>query len=246
MCKEDGAPEGLFPLDKTDRFGEPLDLRKENTWTTTIDDVDTVEMLEVQLINQIAPTMLVSQLFPLMMHKKQNDEQDEEDEEEDEGEGEIEENNENDCVVNAENESNSNVTYPSNGNKEEGNEGEQARIHDDKEEINILPPRLGPSYIINVTSHEGQFATTGKTDYHIHTNMSKAALNMLTRSSSHYFAGHGVLMNGVDTGWISSGIQTYKEPPLTCEDGAARILHPILSSSGKYGLLLKDFEPTHW
>jgi hypothetical protein len=69
---------------------------------------------------------------------------------------------------------------------------------------------------------------------------------MLTRSSSQYFARNGVLMNSVDTGWISSAIQTYKAPPLTCEDGAARVLEPILSRSRKYGLLLKYFESAKW
>ena len=39
-------------------------------------------------------------------------------------------------------------------------------------------------FIVNVTSSEGQFSYQNKTMYHPHTNMTKAALNMLTRTSA--------------------------------------------------------------
>ncbi|KAL0477340.1 hypothetical protein AKO1_005796 [Acrasis kona] len=102
------------------------------------------------------------------------------------------------------------------------------------------------SYIINVTSHEGQFQTAGKTDYHIHTNMSKAALNMLTRSAARQFARKGILMNSVDTGWVSSYLEVWREPPLKPENGAARILHPIYSEDSSYGNLYKDYKVAPW
>jgi hypothetical protein len=69
LCEEDEMDDKFFPENEMDRFGEPLDTRPTNTWTTTIEKTNTVELLEVQLINQIAPTMLVSQLFPLMIQR---------------------------------------------------------------------------------------------------------------------------------------------------------------------------------
>jgi len=39
-------------------------------------------------------------------------------------------------------------------------------------------------FIVNVSSPEGQFGTSFKAPHHPHTNMAKAALNMLTRTTS--------------------------------------------------------------
>jgi len=103
-----------------------------------------------------------------------------------------------------------------------------------------------PSYVINVTSVEGQFSVDVKESDHIHTNMSKAALNMLTRSGADYYAKNGILVNSVDPGWISSAITTWKEPPLTVRDGAMRLLHPILTESTECGKLYKNYEVVEW
>ena len=105
---------------------------------------------------------------------------------------------------------------------------------------------MGHSFVVNVTSHEGQFCTSGKTDHHIHTNISKACLNMLTRTSSHYYAKMGILINSVDTGWVSSALPTFKEPPLTLQDATKRILHPILIGSFEYGKLYKNYKVVDW
>lgn len=65
-------------------------------------------------------------------------------------------------------------------------------------------------FIINVSSSEGQFSYENKTIYHPHTNMTKAALNMLTRTSASAYAKAQIYMNSVDVGWISTGAQESK------------------------------------
>ncbi|KAL9648981.1 hypothetical protein ABK040_008360 [Willaertia magna] len=185
----------LFPKDQFDKFGEPLDLRKENSWGLQLPEVDIIELLETQMINSISPTIIISQLTDIL---KPNVE---------------------DILKNDDN-----------------------LIMTDNYENNNDSLSFGNSFIINVTSHEGQFHCNYKTDTHIHTNMSKAGLNMLTRSAANYYAKLGILMNSVDTGWISSSIKTFREPPLTVEDGASRILYPILIGSFEYGKLFKDYK----
>ncbi len=114
-------------------------------------------------------------------------------------------------------------------------------------------------FIINVTSSEGQFSYTNKTKYHPHTNMTKAALNMLTLTSAADLASEGIYMNAVDVGWISTGaIEELRKkqfergyiPPLDSVDGAARILHPIidnLENRNVYiGKLLKNYKVENW
>jgi NAD(P)-dependent dehydrogenase (short-subunit alcohol dehydrogenase family) len=100
----------------------------------------------------------------------------------------------------------------------------------------------GPcSHVINVTAVEGKFSVGKKSHAHPHTNMGKAALNMLTfTSAASFYQQYHVLMNSVDTGWvtdmapggvgvISARHATHVGPPLDEEDGAARVLDPIFS-----------------
>eukprot|EP00754_Rhynchopus_humris_P029970 Rhum_TRINITY_DN15246_c1_g1::Rhum_TRINITY_DN15246_c1_g1_i2::g.146078::m.146078 len=113
----------------------------------------------------------------------------------------------------------------------------------------LEPPVAGdtaPGHVINVTSIEGQFSVPMKESVHMHTNMSKASLNMLTRTTAEYYARRGVLVNSVDTGWVSSAIKTWKAPPLTTVDAAFRILNPVLSQSGVYGKLFKNYAVVDW
>ena len=107
---------------------------------------------------------------------------------------------------------------------------------------------------------EAQFTRKKKTDKHPHTNMAKAALNMLTRTSAVDYAADGVYMNSVDTGWITDEdpmIHVERKqrvhgfhPPLDVVDGAARVLDPFLAglNSGQHpwGLFFKDYKPTDW
>jgi NAD(P)-dependent dehydrogenase (short-subunit alcohol dehydrogenase family) len=55
-------------------------------------------------------------------------------------------------------------------------------------------------YIVNVSAMEGKFYRR-KNANHPHTNMCKAALNMMTRTSAQDYAEDKIYMNSVDTGW---------------------------------------------
>lgn len=130
--------------------------------------------------------------------------------------------------------------------------------------IKSLTPLLKKSsfkekFIINVSSSEGQFSYQNKTLYHPHTNMTKAALNMLTRTSGLAYSKEDIYMNAVDVGWVSTGAKESKRerqfeagyiPPLDSVDAAARILHPIQEALlGKQyfsGVLLKNFNVVDW
>ena len=113
-------------------------------------------------------------------------------------------------------------------------------------------------YVVNVSATEGQFSRRYKSASHPHTNMAKAALNMLTRTSAGELAKHGVYMTSVDTGWVTDERpfplqQAMKkagfQPPLDVVDGAARIYHPIVAGeSGKplWGVLLKHYRKVRW
>jgi NAD(P)-dependent dehydrogenase (short-subunit alcohol dehydrogenase family) len=114
-------------------------------------------------------------------------------------------------------------------------------------------------FIINVTSSEGQFSYHNKTQYHPHTNMTKAALNMLTKTSGSTYKYLGIYMYAVDVGWISTGAQEALRqkqfdqgyiPPLDSVDGAARIMHPIfeglIGNPILVGTLLKNYVIENW
>jgi NAD(P)-dependent dehydrogenase (short-subunit alcohol dehydrogenase family) len=116
-------------------------------------------------------------------------------------------------------------------------------------------------FIVNVSSMEGQFQRSSKTPYHPHTNMAKAALNMMTRTSAQDYAQDGIYMNSVDTGWITEENPYLKKrrqqsehsfyPPLDAIDGAARIYDPIVRGINSteeplYGCFLKDYAAYPW
>ena len=113
-------------------------------------------------------------------------------------------------------------------------------------------------YIVNVTAVEGRFAVRNKTAGHPHTNMAKAALNMITRTSGPELAAQGVYMCSVDTGWITDENPAPKKArlaakgfrtPLDVVDGAARIYDPIVrgeAGAPVFGVLLKDYREAEW
>lgn len=130
--------------------------------------------------------------------------------------------------------------------------------------VNRLRPAMEAStftrkYVVNVSAMEGVFGRGYKGPGHPHTNMAKAALNMLTRTSAGELREHGILMTAVDTGWITderphvTKERLAKEgfhAPLDLIDGAARVYHPIVAGETggpEYsGVFLKDYEPSNW
>lgn len=115
------------------------------------------------------------------------------------------------------------------------------------------------TYVVNVSAMEGQFARRYKGPGHPHTNMAKAALNMLTRTSAgEMFETDGILMTAVDTGWITderphfTKVRLAEEgfhAPLDLVDGAARVYDPIVrgeAGEDLYGCFLKDYERSAW
>jgi NAD(P)-dependent dehydrogenase (short-subunit alcohol dehydrogenase family) len=122
-----------------------------------------------------------------------------------------------------------------------------------------LSARSGRAYVVNVSAMEGQFSRRYKGSGHPHTNMAKAALNMLTRTSSdEMFETDKILMTAVDTGWITDERPHHEKlriaaegwhAPLDLVDGAARVYDPVvLGEAGEdlYGCFVKDFKPSPW
>lgn len=173
------------------------DVVASNSWKQTVDEVDPLELLEVQMCNSVAPFLLVSRLRPAMR-----------------------------AAVERRRES----------------VGDAARGH-----------------VVNVSAMEGQFSRRYKGAGHPHTNMAKAALNMLTRTSAgEMFETDRILMTAVDTGWITDE-RPHQEKldiaaegwhaPLDLVDGAARVYDPIVRGErgeDLHGVFLKNYEPYAW
>ncbi|MFO8147856.1 MAG: SDR family NAD(P)-dependent oxidoreductase [Bacteroidota bacterium] len=179
----------VFPEGQLDADLQQVDLRKTNSWRLKLGEIETTEMVEVQLVNAVAPFVLCNRLSALM--KKEN---------------------------------------------------------------------TGKKHIINVSAMEGKFQRFKKEDRHPHTNMAKAALNMMTHTSASGLAKEGIFMNAVDTGWVTDEdpaelsrkkVEVHDfQPPLDIVDGAARVMDPLIDgiNTGKHwsGKFLKDYMPIDW
>ncbi|MFL0359261.1 SDR family NAD(P)-dependent oxidoreductase [Curtobacterium flaccumfaciens] len=130
--------------------------------------------------------------------------------------------------------------------------------------ISKLRPAMAAStgrrtYVVNVSAMEGVFGRAYKGPGHPHTNMAKAAVNMLTRTSAQeMFETDNILMTSVDTGWITderphpTKVRLAEEgfhAPLDLVDGAARVYDPIVrgeAGEDVFGVFLKDYAPSSW
>ncbi|MBG6054475.1 NAD(P)-dependent dehydrogenase (short-subunit alcohol dehydrogenase family) [Salinibacterium sp. CAN_S4] len=130
--------------------------------------------------------------------------------------------------------------------------------------ISKLRPSMASSdahrtYVVNVSAMEGVFGRGYKGPGHPHTNMAKAAVNMLTRTSAReMFESDRILMTSVDTGWITderphpTKVRLAEEgfhAPLDLVDGAARVYDPIVrgeAGEDLFGIFLKDYAPGSW
>eukprot|EP00038_Savillea_parva_P003919 m.132010 g.132010 ORF g.132010 m.132010 type:complete len:717 (+) comp11322_c0_seq6:135-2285(+) len=124
----------------------------------------------------------------------------------------------------------------------------------------MLQSPAADRYIVNVSAMEGQFYRKNKSAKHPHTNMAKAALNMMTRTCANEFAQVGIYVTSVDTGWITDENPTQMHsdrnhaqgpPPLDHLDAAMRVLDPVLMGvvdpeKRLYNVFLKDYKVTHW
>ncbi len=117
----------------------------------------------------------------------------------------------------------------------------------------------GRAYVVNVSAMEGQFSRRYKGAGHPHTNMAKAALNMMTRTSSgEMFETDRILMTAVDTGWITDERPHHEKlriasegwhAPLDLVDGAARVYDPVVlgeAGTDLFGCFVKDYQPSPW
>ncbi|KAJ3442781.1 oxidoreductase-like protein [Anaeramoeba flamelloides] len=105
------------------------------------------------------------------------------------------------------------------------------------------------SVIVNVTSKEGKF-NSRKGSFHPHTNSTKAALNMITRTTGHQYYEHfNILLLGIDPGWINHVFDksSISSCPLNYHDGATRILDPVFNPKSYIsGKIYANFQLSEW
>lgn len=115
-------------------------------------------------------------------------------------------------------------------------------------------------FVVNVSSMEGQFSKRNKNPFHPHTNMAKAALNMLTRTIADDYHKLGIYVNSVDTGWVTDenpypikkkNLSRGFTPPLDAVEGASRVCDPFLDCLREnrmpdYGKFFKNYKYVKW
>ncbi|MBC7872317.1 MAG: SDR family NAD(P)-dependent oxidoreductase, partial [Chitinophagaceae bacterium] len=176
-----------FPHDKYDSYGQQIDNRPYNSWIMSLDEISVAEILEVHLVNAVAPGVLAGQLKKLLQRSQHSD-----------------------------------------------------------------------RFLVNVSAVEGQF-TQFKRGIHPHTNMAKAALNMLTRSIAFDYAQSNIYVTSVDPGWVSDQVPRQDDESrnaavekitIDMVDATARICDPIFTGikDGDFlsGKMFKDYQEVEW
>ncbi len=107
-----------------------------------------------------------------------------------------------------------------------------------------------PKFLINVTSYEGQFNLQNKTVNHIHTNMCKAAMNMLIRSLINNK--DNLHVYSIDPGYVSGICPQADSYPVHMDDAGSRLLFPIIryfndgKPLGPEMTKLRNYIPESW
>ncbi|SCW30349.1 short chain dehydrogenase [Paenibacillus tianmuensis] len=111
-------------------------------------------------------------------------------------------------------------------------------------------------FIVNVSASEGRFNMRRKGGYHVHTNMAKASLNMMTLTMSKEYKKHRIFITSVDPGWVSNQFPDQVKNdrkiqlPLDFDDAAARICDPVYEGKDVErpltGVFLKDYQQVDW
>jgi NAD(P)-dependent dehydrogenase (short-subunit alcohol dehydrogenase family) len=73
LPEDHAASSDLFPQGILDQDLQQIDLRGRNSWRLLMDEVSSVELLEVQLINAVAPFIINARLKPLMLRTPNRD-----------------------------------------------------------------------------------------------------------------------------------------------------------------------------
>ena len=211
--------------DRYDTQAEMGDVRTTNSWTTELAEVRPSEAAEVMAINALSPMILNAKLKPLLMKNRHP-------------------------LPPPPPTSASSATAPA-----DDDDGTDIANSVGPSPSAAAPPRRHEGrFIINVSAMEGQFYRFKQTT-HPHTNMAKAALNMMTRTSAADYAKDDIYMNAVDTGWITDESPVQKKQrrdkeeklcPLDEVDAAARCLDPIYMDSVEHGKFWKDFKIIPW
>ena len=268
------ANEHYFPANKQDAFGEPLDGRPKTSWTSKLGEINYGEVLETQLVNVVAPFTIINELMPLIRPRYPVYEHPKDDGCNEEGESESSEDYIQEEMLYGF------QSYQSHKD-EIFDFGPPLVNVSSAEELYDWPPqpvkptwiekkRKGAKFwelsagrrrkiIVNVSSPEGDFLpvaenrfdTPQKKGNHPHTDMAKAALNMLTNTSANDLARYDCYIFSVDTGWFSDMRPLDATPvnvPLTTSEAAARVLHPVFEFLNPfrkikhYGCMYRNFK----
>ena len=166
-----------------DESGQPLDLSGVNSWSRRLVDVSREELIHTMNVNAVAPFIIMRKLKAILTPSK--------------GGG-----------------SGGGGGGGGSGSGSGGGGGDDrnatplsqlesinnAQVFSRNESLSDNPTLHNAGLVVNVTALEGKFNVGKKSSGHPHTNMAKAALNMLTLTCAREWARSAVYVSSVDTG----------------------------------------------